>query len=836
MRNVTKQLLLVCATLTALTALASCQAIADTSGLIQTPETIWISLTPTKAVEGKATLVLDFDKAIVGLDETLDEAGLAELFAFEYKEQTSSIKATGVKKTVVGIYTLSVKNVPDDDEGIVLVTIKKSGIAPATRLWALNGDVVPNTDLTASLIDFRFTRSKNATLPVEEIAGGIDHGLGTVVVVAPIGAPLSPLIPTLKTNPGNTFVPEAQTNFSGDVLYTISTAKSIAVKNQKTYTVSVMQQTEVSARIRYFGFTKQENSAAGLSDSVSGVIDEAAKTISVTVPLGTNVSKLKPNIVHSGAGIAPANLAEQDFTNPVSYSVTPLSGASIAYLVTLTAGAPPEPPEDVYDYTDPANNGWGELAAYIPAHQGGANSAANPARIKIINADPLDAQAMAAVNGKVDDAAAFVSLDFSAASNGFDDDTVTLEVMCATIKDSTRIKGIALPEGLTTIGAGAFYSCVSLTSITLPSSVNSFGISAFRECTSLSGITLPASLTTIGDAAFYGCTSLDAITLPEGLSEIGISAFMECTSLSGITLPESLTDIGRGAFQDCTSLDGIIWPSSVNIVSPSVFYGCTSLDDITLPVDLSEIGDSAFSGCTSLSGITLPPSMITIGNDAFRDCTGLGSITLPVGLSKIGGAAFYGCTSLSGITLPTSLDTIYDSTFYGCTSLGSITLPTSLEYIGSYAFNGCTSLDGITLPASLTTIGTYAFENCTSLTSITLPASLADQGWNMFKGCTALGSLTLSPGLSSISASSAFSGCTSLTSITLPASVTNIGERAFENCTALGSVTFQGTISASYFDAHEPGPFPGDLRAKYLANGIGTYTRTVPSGTTWTKQ
>jgi formylglycine-generating enzyme required for sulfatase activity len=132
-------------------AFASCNAIADTSGLIQTPDTVWIQLTSAKAVlEGgtlTAKLTLDFSKEIDGLTDDLNADALAKTFTFEYKGSTESgIAATGVKKTVAGIYTLSVKNVPDDDEGIVLVTINKSGIAPATRLWALNGEVVSDAD------------------------------------------------------------------------------------------------------------------------------------------------------------------------------------------------------------------------------------------------------------------------------------------------------------------------------------------------------------------------------------------------------------------------------------------------------------------------------------------------------------------------------------------------------------------------------------------------------------------------------------------------------------------------------------------------------------------
>jgi len=77
--------------------------------------------------------------------------------------------------------------------------------------------------------------------------------------------------------------------------------------------------------------------------------------------------------------------------------------------------------------------------------------------------------------------------------------------------------------------------------------------------------------------------------------------------------------------------------------------------------------------------------------------------------------------------------------------------------------------------------------------------------------------------------------CSSLTSITIPNSVTSIKETAFYGYTSLTSVKFEGTITSSgfYSDA-----FLGDLRAKYLAGGLGTYTTTAPVSNTsvWTKQ
>jgi hypothetical protein len=62
-------------------------------------------------------------------------------------------------------------------------------------------------------------------------------------------------------------------------------------------------------------------------------------------------------------------------------------------------------------------------------------------------------------------------------------------------------------------------------------------------------------------------------------------------------------------------------------------------------------------------------------------------------------------------------------------------------------------------------------------------------------------------------------------SVTIPAGVTSIGQSAFQGCTRLSSVTFQGTIPSANFSSYA---FHGDLRDKYLAEGIGTYTTTAP--------
>ncbi len=80
-----------------------------------------------------------------------------------------------------------------------------------------------------------------------------------------------------------------------------------------------------------------------------------------------------------------------------------------------------------------------------------------------------------------------------------------------------KIKKVVRNDGVTNIGAAAFFDCSSLTSITIPNSVTSIGGSAFYGCKSLTSITIPNSATSIGEYVFYGCNNLTSAIIGMGL-------------------------------------------------------------------------------------------------------------------------------------------------------------------------------------------------------------------------------------------------------------------------------------------------------------------------------
>jgi len=310
----------------------------------------------------------------------------------------------------------------------------------------------------------------------------------------------------------------------------------------------------------------------------------------------------------------------------------------------------------------------------------------------------------------------------------------------------------------------------------------------------------------------------------EGLNTVLIDAYSKYVNLdfSGSTF----TSIGDMAFAECTGLTNVIIPNSVTSIRGDAFIFCTSLTSITIPNSVTSIGGYAFSTCTSLASVTIPDSVTSIGGYAFSFCTSLTSVTIGNSVTSIVNA-FTGCTSLVSVTIGNSVTSI-DSAFVGCTSLVSVTIPDSVTSIGG-AFYECTSLASVTIPNSVTSI-VNAFTGCTSLVSVTIPNSVTSIG-GAFIFCTSLASVTIPNSVTSIG-DSAFVGCTSLASVTIPNSVTSIGGDAFGSCHSLASVTFQGTINSSNFSSTNS--FPGDLRDKYLAGGIGTYTRPY-GGSEWTK-
>ena len=189
-------------------------------------------------------------------------------------------------------------------------------------------------------------------------------------------------------------------------------------------------------------------------------------------------------------------------------------------------------------------------------------------------------------------------------------------------------------------------------------------------------VTIPSTLggkkvTSIYDRAFQCCRSLTSVTIPSSVEEIGDCAFNLCTSLKSVTILGSVKCIGNSVFSACESLKSVTIPNSVISIGDEAFWFCTSLTSVTIPKNVTSIGEKAFY-CTSLTSITIPSSVKSIGDGAFSNCLSLESVTIPNGVNSIGIYTFYGCSKLKTITIPCSVTSIGDHAFDGCDRISDL--------------------------------------------------------------------------------------------------------------------------------------------------------------------
>jgi hypothetical protein len=80
-------------------------------------------------------------------------------------------------------------------------------------------------------------------------------------------------------------------------------------------------------------------SFSGLNPEVDGVVDNTNYTVSLSVPSYTDVTNLTPTIsISDNATISPDSGVAEDFTNPITYTITAQDGSTQDYTVTVTGG------------------------------------------------------------------------------------------------------------------------------------------------------------------------------------------------------------------------------------------------------------------------------------------------------------------------------------------------------------------------------------------------------------------------------------------------------------------------------------------------------------------
>lgn len=205
---------------------------------------------------------------------------------------------------------------------------------------------------------------------------------------------------------------------------------------------------------------------------------------------------------------------------------------------------------------------------------------------------------------------------------------------------SSQIRKVVIGNGVTKVGAYAFWNCGVL-SAEISSSVTAIGNSAFRD-TSLMSVTIPSSVKTIGDSAFQACQGLSSVTVSDGVEIICQNAFSGCTNLKSISLPASIEEVGSAAFFQCAEMTSATFASGSKQVKmgDNLFTQCYKLMSVKLPQNIDRIGEGMFQNCRMLPGVEIPQGAESIGGSAFASCLGMSVVIIPDSVTTIGIAAF----------------------------------------------------------------------------------------------------------------------------------------------------------------------------------------------------
>ena len=209
------------------------------------------------------------------------------------------------------------------------------------------------------------------------------------------------------------------------------------------------------------------------------------------------------------------------------------------------------------------------------------------------------------------------------------------------VSDNTTLLSVSIPNTVTEIGAHAFDSCTAMSTLRFApgSSLKTVGDSAFESCKSLTSLTVPDSIEQFGNKAFYDLKGLKNLTVSGETDTKGwLGDYRSNLNLDTLTLTGSYV-LGRkvtsdGEFRWIEEMPGrqsvrkLVLSSGITSIGAYAFCDGYEIQEVVFPDTLTEIGESAFEECQNMQSVQFPGSVKTLGRNCFKNCYKLQIIDL----------------------------------------------------------------------------------------------------------------------------------------------------------------------------------------------------------------
>lgn len=147
-------------------------------------------------------------------------------------------------------------------------------------------------------------------------------------------------------------------------------------------------------------------------------------------------------------------------------------------------------------------------------------------------------------------------------------------------EDNANLTTVKMGSHIRAIGGSAFKQCTALKEVVLPPDVISIEESAFYGCTALQAVDFPASLEYIGNTAFAN-TGLTSLFIPSTVESFGTYAFSQNEELEWVIVAKEPFQHPDGMFNGCSKLQAIYLPDGINYYEN---YGWSAYGHTVLPI------------------------------------------------------------------------------------------------------------------------------------------------------------------------------------------------------------------------------------------------------------
>lgn len=202
------------------------------------------------------------------------------------------------------------------------------------------------------------------------------------------------------------------------------------------------------------------------------------------------------------------------------------------------------------------------------------------------------------------------------------------------------------------IEASQYNSWLALENLTIGPGITSIGDGAFASCVSLTTLTTYATNPSIAQTSFQGCTALETVIAYGNMSLETFTGFNAENSVLNLELNYSGT-IGANQY---SGVDGNLGLGTIKI---------------TIGPNITSIGDSAFASCgANVVDFGSNSQLTTIGSYVFAGLSLMTSIIIPASVTSIGDFAFISCNNLTNVRFLGNVPSLGSSSFikeYGAT-------------------------------------------------------------------------------------------------------------------------------------------------------------------------